>query len=156
MGKALSSAALHEHLAGEPFFLAALTRAAAEDALAVCPTGAFVLRPSSQASCVALSHKTPAGIGHALIASTEGGFILENTSKALRIHTLALKIIACISIKLSNARSDGVARRRAREIEEGAPSESASGSDEAARLQRRATAAAAAEERFLGRGAARG
>ena len=56
-----------------------MTRATAEKCLETCPPGAFVIRPSSQPECLALSHRRDEGVGHALIFSTPVGFMLERT-----------------------------------------------------------------------------
>jgi hypothetical protein len=58
----------------QPWYLSG-SRAEAEDILAQEEAGSFIIRPSSQPNCLALSHKVSNGsIGHALIHDTPQGY----------------------------------------------------------------------------------
>jgi hypothetical protein len=58
----------------QPWYLSG-SRAEAEEILAQEEAGSFIIRPSSQPNCLALSHKVSNGsIGHALIHDTPQGY----------------------------------------------------------------------------------
>jgi hypothetical protein len=58
----------------QPWYLAG-SRQQAEEMLAAEEAGSFIIRPSSQSNCLALSHKVSNGtIGHALIHDTPQGY----------------------------------------------------------------------------------
>jgi hypothetical protein len=88
-----------------------MTRNDAEKCLEATSTapGAFVVRPSSQRDCLALSHKNHDGsIGHALIYSTNNGFLLERTQLHLPtvlavLQTLPLSFNAPVQTHLLSA-----------------------------------------------------
>jgi hypothetical protein len=87
-----------------------MTRLDAEKCLESAPAGAFVVRPSSQADCLALSHRNydGAGIGHALIYSGSHGFMLERTNRYLPtvlavLQTLPLYFDAVVASPLQSA-----------------------------------------------------
>jgi hypothetical protein len=71
--------------------------------------GAFVVRPSSQRDCLALSHRNHDGsVGHALIYSTNSGFVLERTQLHLPtvlavLQTLPLRFDAPVHTHLQSA-----------------------------------------------------
>jgi hypothetical protein len=87
-----------------------MTRLDAEKCLESAAPGAFVVRPSSQADCLALSHRNHdgAGIGHALIYSGSHGFMLERTNRYLPtvlavLQTLPLNFDAVVATPLQSA-----------------------------------------------------
>jgi hypothetical protein len=71
------------------------TRAEAEAILNAEEAGSFIIRPSSQPNCLALSHKVSNGsIGHALIHHTPQGYRLEQTQNSfpsLELLVLSIK-----------------------------------------------------------------
>jgi hypothetical protein len=81
-----------DYLEKMPWFMKG-SRSDAEKSLASQDPGSFVIRPSSQANCLALSHKVSNGsVGHALIHSTSAGFRLEQTQNAF--PTLELLVLS--------------------------------------------------------------
>lgn len=88
-----------------------MTRNDAEKCLEANTTlpGAFVVRPSSQRDCLALSHRNHDGsVGHALIYSTNSGFVLERTQLHLPtvlavLQTLPLRFDAPVQTHLQSA-----------------------------------------------------
>ncbi len=91
------------------WFYPKMTRVDAEKCLEAAEPGAFVVRPSSQADCLALTHRNYDGhIGHALIYATSSGFMLERTQRVLPtvlavLQTLPLNFDAPIVTPLQSA-----------------------------------------------------
>merc|ERR1739848_535138 len=81
-------------LKAQPWFIDG-SRHDAESVLRDEEAGSFVIRPSSQPNCLALSHKVSNGsIGHALIHDTPQGYRLEQTQNAfpsLELLVLSIK-----------------------------------------------------------------
>eukprot|EP00179_Madagascaria_erythrocladioides_P029093 CAMPEP_0198335936 /NCGR_PEP_ID=MMETSP1450-20131203/20645_1 /TAXON_ID=753684 ORGANISM="Madagascaria erythrocladiodes, Strain CCMP3234" /NCGR_SAMPLE_ID=MMETSP1450 /ASSEMBLY_ACC=CAM_ASM_001115 /LENGTH=329 /DNA_ID=CAMNT_0044040631 /DNA_START=137 /DNA_END=1123 /DNA_ORIENTATION=+ len=102
-----------EYLIKMPWYMKG-SRTDAEKVLATEDAGSFVIRPSSQKNCLALSHKVSDGsIGHALIHSTPQGYRLEQTQNAfpsLELLVLSIKKHFTISDSLSGL---GMARTSA-------------------------------------------
>lgn len=92
-----------------PWYYPKMTRIDAEKCLEAAEPGAFVVRPSSQADCLALSHRNYDGhIGHALIYATSAGFLLERTQLVLPtvlavLQTLPLNFEARVVTPLQSA-----------------------------------------------------